>query len=379
MDQIAARSSMLLVSEPSLGEDEKAALVDVIDGNWITMGGRVQAFEQAFAQQHGAAGAVAVNNCTAGLHLALYALGVGPGDEVLVPSLTFVATANSVIYAGAKPVFVDVESLDMPVMSLADAAAKCTPRTKAVMVMHYAGHVRNPGAWREFAESRGLHLIEDSAHAVGAARGEVFGDAAVFSFFGNKNMTTAEGGMVIARDPEVLSRVRQARSHGMTSTTVQRLSGQVVTYDVPMLGFNYRMDEMCAAIGLVQLAKLGSWNSKRKALAGEYRALIRQLCPRVEMPFADSLVSSHHILPVLLPRSADRQAVVNKLRERGVQTSFHYPPVHRLSYYRDRSFGTRLPHTEEFAARELTLPLHPKMEMWQVEFVLGSLAEALAH
>ncbi len=378
MDQIAARSSMLLVSEPSLGEDEKAALVDVIDGNWITMGGRVQAFEQAFAQQHGAAGAVAVNNCTSGLHLALYALGIGPGDEVLVPSLTFVATANSVIYAGAKPVFVDVESLEVPLMSLADAAAKCTDKTKAVMVMHYAGHVMDPDPWHEFAKSRGLLLIEDSAHAVGSARGEVFGDAAVFSFFGNKNMTTAEGGMVIAHDPEVLSRVKQARSHGMTSTTVQRLSGQVVTYDVPMLGFNYRMDELCAAIGLVQLGKLAGWNSKRKALADEYRVMIERLCPQVAMPFAQSRISSHHILPVLLPRGADRQAVVNSLRERGVQTSFHYPPVHRLSYYQDRSPDVRLPHTEEFAARELTLPLHPKMEMWQVEFVVGSLAEALA-
>ncbi len=192
---------MLLVAEPSLGEDEKAALADVIDSGWITMGSRVKAFEREFAEQHRSADAVAVGSCTAGLHLALDALGIGAGDEVLVPALTFVATSNSVLYTGATPVFVDIESFDVPIMSLEDAAAKCTAKTRAVIIMHYAGYIADRDAWRAFADSRGLFLIEDSAHAVGADRTPVYGDAAVFSFYGNKNMTTAEGGMILGARP----------------------------------------------------------------------------------------------------------------------------------------------------------------------------------
>ena len=165
---------MLLVAEPSLGEDEKAALAEVVDSGWITMGDRVRSFERAFADEHHAADAVAVSSCTAGLHLAMQALEIGPGDEVLVPSLTFLATVNSVLYAGATPVFIDVESLDEPLISCADAAAKCTARTKAVVVMHYAGYLADGDVWRDFANTRGLHLIEDAAHAAGLDRPSVF-------------------------------------------------------------------------------------------------------------------------------------------------------------------------------------------------------------
>ena len=369
---------MLLVSEPSLGEDEKAALAEVVDSGWITMGDRVRFFEQAFAEEHRAADAIAVSSCTAGLHLVMQALGIGPGDEVLVPSLTFVATANSVIYAGAAPAFVDIESLDVPLISCADAAAKCTARTKAVVVMHYAGYLVDGAAWREFARARGLHLIEDAAHAAGLDRPGVFGDAAVFSFFGNKNMTTAEGGMVVAGDQEVLDRIRQMRSHGMTSGTLQRLCGRAVTYDVTMLGYNYRMDELRAAVGLVQLRNLRRWNEKRRTLTGAYRRLLGAHCPDVSVPFREPRASSHHILPVLLPKDADRQLVSDRMRDTGIQTSVHYPPVHEFSWYQSRFPLVRLPRTEEFSRRELTLPLHPKLEEWQVDSVARALAEALA-
>jgi len=193
---------VLRVVEANLGEDEKLALAKVVDSGWITMGDQVRAFERAFAEEHGAVDAVAVSSCTAGLHLAMQALEIGPGDEVLVPSLTFVATVNSVLYAGANPVFVDIVSLDEPHMCCADAAAKCTARTKAVVVMHYGGYLLDGDLWHHFARTRGLHLIEDAAHAAGLDRPAGFGHAAVFSFFGNKNMTTGEGGMVFARDLE---------------------------------------------------------------------------------------------------------------------------------------------------------------------------------
>ncbi len=371
------RDTMLLVAEPSLGQDEKTALADVIDSGWVTMGTRVQAFEQAFAAMHEVADAVAVSSCTGGLHLVMQALGIGPGDEVLVPALTFVATSNSVLYAGATPVFVDIESLDVPIMSCADAAAKCTPNTKAVIVVHYAGYLADRDAWRDFADQRGLLLIEDSAHAVGADRTSIFGDAAIFSFFGNKNMTTAEGGMVVALDPGVLDRVRQARGHGMTSNTMQRLNGRMITYDVTMLGYNYRMDELRAAIGLTQLKKLGGWNDKRRVLTKTYRALLGKYCPDLSVPFSRPRPSAHHIMPVVLPQDVDRQVVVDRLRDDGIQTTNHYPPIHWFSLYRDKYPAVHLPRTEDFALRELTLPLHPKLETGHVEYIARTLAKAL--
>lgn len=369
---------MLFVSEPSLGKDEKAALAKVIDSGWITMGDRVRAFEQAFAEAHQIADAVAVSSCTTGLHLVMEALGIGPGDDVLVPSLTFVATANSVLYAGATPVFVDIESLDVPLISLADAAAKCTARTKAVVVMHYGGYLADGAAWREFARERGLYLIEDAAHAAGLDRLGIFGDAAVFSFFGNKNMTTAEGGMVAARDDGVLAKIRQLRSHGITSGTVQRLSSHAVTYDVTMLGYNYRMDDLRAAIGLVQLKSLKRWNNRRQALTETYRRLLAKHCPDIVMPFSQSRASACHILPVLLPEGVDRQRIVNRLWGAEIQTSMHYPPIHEFSWYRTRFPSLELPRTEAFCRRELTLPLHPKLTDRDVEFVVHSLAAALS-
>ena len=341
------------------------------------MGSRVRAFELAFAEQHGVADSVAVNSCTAALHLILAGLGVGPGDEVLVPSLTFVATANAVLYVGADPVFVDIESLNTPLMSLADAAAKCTPRTRAVIIMHYAGYFSDRDAWREFAGSRGLLLIEDAAHTVGVEGAGRYGDAAAFSFYGNKNMTTAEGGAVIAKKPEVLERIRQMRGHGMTSGTFQRLTARSPTYDVTMLGYNYRMDELRAAIGLVQLKHLPAWNAKRKALTQEYRRLLGRLCPAVSVPFAAWGTSSHHIMPVVLPKDADRESVVTWMKEAEIQTTIYYPPVHQLSFYQTRSPSVRLPRTEEFAGRQLTLPLHPRMQARHVESVVTALANAL--
>jgi dTDP-4-amino-4,6-dideoxygalactose transaminase len=370
-------SAMLRVAEANLGEDEKSALAEVVDSGWITMGDRVRAFERAFADEHGAADAVAVSSCTAGLHLAMQALGIGPGDEVLVPSLSFVATVNSVLYAGANPVFVDIEALDEPHICCADAAAKCTTRTKAVVVMHYAGYLVDGNIWRNFAQTRGLHLIEDAAHAAGLHRPTGFGDAAAFSFFGNKNITTGEGGMVIARNQDLLDQVRQMRTHGMTSLTLQRLHGRTLTYDVTTLGYNYRMDELRAAIGLVQLGKLKQWNEKRGNLSDSYRRLLGTYCPDLSVPFSTPRASSHHILPVILPAGVARQRVADRMRDAGIQTSVHYPPIHQFSWYRSHFPSVRLPNTEEFCRRELTLPLHPRLEERDVERVVCVLSEAL--
>ena len=368
---------MLLVSEPVLGAEEKAALAAVIESGWVTMGDRVREFEQAFARLHEAEDSIAVGSCTAALHLILHALGIGPGDEVLVPSLTFVATANSVLYVGARPVFVDIESPEVPLMSLDEAEAKCTARTKAVILVHFGGYLADRDAWQAFARRRGLLLIEDAAHAPGLPAVGTFGEAAAFSFYGNKNMTTGEGGAIIAHSRSLRETIRQARSHGMTSGTRQRLDSRSPDYDVTMLGFNFRMDELRAALGLVQLKKLPEWNDIRRRLSLRYRQLIAEHCPSVIVPFADPWLSAHHLMPVLLPAAIDRQTVIDWLRKRGIQTTVHYPPVHRLTFYNDLQPGLHLPRTEEFARRELTLPLHPRMMMSTVEFVVNSLAGAL--
>jgi dTDP-4-amino-4,6-dideoxygalactose transaminase len=375
---------MLLVAEPILGDEEKAALSAVVDCGWITMGERVRDFERAFAAKHGAADAVAVSSCTAALHLIVAGLGIGPGDEVLVPSLTFVATVNSVLYVGATPVFVDIEGLDVPLMSVDDAAAKCTAKTRAVILMHYAGYLADRDIWRDFAAQRGLLLIEDAAHALGADQAGSFGQAAAFSLYGNKNMTTAEGGVVLASSKELLDTIRQMRSHGMTSNTFERLSSGTISYDVTMLGYNYRMDELRAAVGLTQLQHLSSWNTKRKTLTNTYIQLLKARCPNVGLPFLESSLpslcqrtSSHHIMPVILPHGTDRRQLVDRLRAAGIQTTSHYPAAHRFSFYRRRFPSVHLPQTEEFARRQLTLPLHPRMTESQVDAVTTALADVL--
>jgi dTDP-4-amino-4,6-dideoxygalactose transaminase len=369
---------MLFVAEPVLGTEEKDALAAVIDSGWVTMGDRVREFEQAFARLHEVDDSIAVNSCTAALHLILHALGVGPGDEVLLPSLTFVASANSVLYVGARPVFVDIESAKVPLMSLEEAEAKCTARTKAVILVHFGGYLADRDAWQSFARRRGLLLIEDAAHAPGLAEVGTFGEAAAFSFYGNKNMTTAEGGAIIARDPSLRHTIRRARAHGMTSGTRERLDSRTPDYDVTMLGFNYRMDELRAALGLSQLKKLTAWNDIRRRLSLRYRQLIGEHCPSVTVPFAPAWLSAHHLLPVVLPTEVSRQTVIDALRSQGIQTTVHYPPVHRLTYYSDLCPNCSLPRTEDFSQRELTLPLHPRMMPATVDLIVNSLAAALS-
>ncbi len=368
---------MIALTNPILGEEEKQALAAVIDSGWLTMGERVKAFESEFAKMHGVEDAVAVSSCTAALHLSLVALGIGPGDEVLVPALTFVATVNVVLYVGATPVFVDIESLDCPHLSFADAKAKITSRTKAVIVMHYAGCPVDLAEWRAFADASGLVLVEDAAHAPGVEMVGRVSDAAAFSFFANKNMTTAEGGMATARDASVLKRIRTMRSHAMTTGTLERHSGHAYSYDVTMLGYNYRIDEMRAAIGLCQLTHLAEWNAMRRKLTTMYRDLLAENCPEVIVPFGRNAITSAHILPAVLPETADRFQIMADLRAVGIQTSIHYPPVHLFSYYRRHFPGVELHKAESFCARVISLPLFPELSESDLKRVVRELAKCM--
>ncbi len=368
--------SALEVDEELLDE-ARAALAS----GWWSAGPRVEAFESAFAEFVGAPHAVACSNGTAALHLALLASGVGPGDEVVMPSLTFVASANATRLVGAKPVFCDIvgpEELNLDPASLERAM---TGRTKAVVVVHYAGFACDMDAVREIAARRGVPVIEDAAHAPGASwRGAAcgtLGELGCFSFFANKNLPIGEGGMVVTRDAESAARLRLLRSHGMSRMTWDRHRGHASTYDVTTPGLNYRLDEVRAALGLVQLRRLPGENAARAAIVARYREALAA-DSGVAFPFAGGdapRVSSHHLAVVLVPAPA-RDALRAHLGQAGIQTSVHYPPIHTFSAYRDDSVS--LPRTDAVAARLLTLPLFGHMTAEQTDAVVEALRAGLS-
>ena len=372
------REAMIELGAPVLGEAEKQALLEVIDDRWLTMGDRVRRFERSFADLHQVDDAVAVSSATAALQLILAAFDIGAGDEVLVPSMSFVATAAVVVHAGATPVFVDIEAADRPHLSLHDAKRRITPRTRAIMVMHYGGYLVDLPAWRQLADEHGLLLFEDAAHVAGltGATGTL-SDAAAFSFFTNKNMTTAEGGMVVAADEARRQRVRLMRAHGMTASTLDRKHGRTVGYDVVECGYNFRMDELRAALGLVQIERLPAWNRTRVELMARYRARLSDQAPEIVVPFDPGHPTSGHIMPTVLPDGVERPALIASMRDAGVQTSVHYPAIHEFDYYRGRFDGWVLPHTERFSRLELTLPLHPVLSPADVDYVVATLCESL--
>jgi dTDP-4-amino-4,6-dideoxygalactose transaminase len=309
--------------------------------------------------------------------LCLAAFDLGPGDEVLVPALTFAATVNAVLYTGASPVFVDIEAIDRPHMCIEDAERRRTPAARAVIIMNYGGYVLDFYSWRAFADKHGLKLIEDAAHSPAVGLTGQISDAAAFSFFSNKNMTTAEGGMVVAREPSAADRIRRMRSHGMTTGTLDRYKGHAYSYDVTALGYNYRMDELRAAVGKVQLKKVKEWNARRRRLSDLYRRLIKDMIPELKIPFDENHPTAAHLMPAILPERVHRQKVMTHLRNNGVQTSIHYPPVHRFTYYRKRFPDVHVPKTESFAGRELTLPLHPNLKEKDVRYVVDCLRHVI--
>jgi dTDP-4-amino-4,6-dideoxygalactose transaminase len=371
------------LADIDVGPEEEAAVLDVLRRRWLSMGEVTAAFEDDFAHLTGANHALAVTNCTAALHLAGLALGWGPGDEVIAPSLTFVATANAVRYTGATPVFADITGEHDFSLSAEDVAARVTPRTRAIIVVHYAGHAANMPAILATAEQYGLDVIEDVAHAPGAtldgrALG-TWGRIGCFSFFANKNMTTGEGGMMTTDDDGLAARLRLLRSHGMTSLTWDRHKGHAWSYDVVAPGYNYRIDELRSAIGRVQLGRLEAANKRRRSLDAIYRELLPAAVPALGVPYAETRgIPSCHLRPILLPEGADRRRFMDEMKGRGIQTSIHYPPVHRFSYYRQEQNGASLPLTDVVGAREVTLPLYPAMTPADVESVVAAAAEALA-
>ena len=350
-------------------DDDLAAVTATYRSGWLSMGPRTEEFEARFAAYTGARHAFAVTNGTAALHLACLAAGIGPDDEVICPSMTFVASANAIRYCGATVVFADIAGLAEPWLSAERVEAAITPRTKAIMAVDYGGHAGELGALARIAEEHGLVLLEDAAHAAGSRLdGRHLGTLSLvgaFSFFSNKNLAVGEGGAVVTDDDELAARMRLLRSHGMTTLTWDRHRGHAAGYDVVALGFNYRIDEPRAALATARLAALDAETARRRELDARYRELL----PAAVKPTAPP---AHHIFTAVVD---DRDAVRAALRERGIQTSLHYPPAHRFAIYADGA--PELPLTDAYAARAITLPLFATMTDAQQDLVVEALAQAL--
>jgi dTDP-4-amino-4,6-dideoxygalactose transaminase len=371
------------LSDVATDDELVRAVADTVASGWWSMGPRVAEFEEAFGELTGSRHALAVANGTAALHLALLAVDCGPGDEVLVPSLNFVAAANTIVHTGATPVFVDIVGDDDLNMDPADVEAAIGPRTKAIVVLHYGGYASDLDALGRIAEKHGVVLVEDAAHAPGGSwNGQkcgTFGAIGCFSFFSNKNLPVGEGGMVVTDDDELKERLRLLRSHGMTTLTWDRHRGHAHSYDVVTQGYNYRLDEVRAALGLVQLRRLPAENAGRGEISKRYRERLHGTAG-ITMPFPDPEAqerSSHHLAVVLLPEGVDRVAVRERLTERRIQTSVHYPPIHQFSAYDELGGRRALPNTDAVADRLLTLPLYAALTDEQVDTVVTELVAAV--
>lgn len=364
-------------------ESERQAVGDVLRSGWLSMGARVAAFERALSKRLGGAHAIMVNSGTAALHLALVGLGVGRGAEVVVPAMTFVATANVARQCGARVLVADIVAPEEPTIDPEHCASLVTERTRAVMPVHYAGFsCRMLELFQIALEHERLSLVEDAAHALGGEGGNAqplgaMGDAGAFSFFSNKNLAVGEGGAVVTHDPELADRLTRLRSHGMTSTSYARHHRGSSNYDVREPGFNYRPTEISAALGLAQNDKFDDMQARRAAL---YDMYCERLDPveAVTIPFRGRPVEgrpAYHIFPVLLPDTETRDRAGDNLRAADVQTSHHYQPLHHLTAYRNAM--TVLPRAEDYARRELTLPFHPRMSDADVDYVTEALIRAL--
>jgi dTDP-4-amino-4,6-dideoxygalactose transaminase len=370
----------------NIGADEIEEVVATLESGWLTTGPRVRRFEAAFAAYTGAPHAVAVNSCTAALHLSLLASGVGPGHEVLTTPLTFCATANVVVHTGATPVFADIDPVTWNLDPSA-AAERVGPATRVVIAVDYAGRPADLESLERLARTRGLALIEDAAHCVeGAIGGRKVGsiaDFTCFSFYATKNLSTGEGGMVTVRDDAAAAFMRTASLHGMSRDAWARYApGGSPHYDVAMPGFKYNMMDLQAAIGLRQLLRIGAMHARRIAICARYDEgladlpLVRPAAP------APGTVHARHLYPVLVDASrcgVSRDALQQRLRDAGVETSIHFRAVHLHSYYRDR-FGLRrgmFPHAEAVSDTTLSLPLSPAMPDDDVDRVIEALHDCI--
>ncbi len=381
------RSEHLPFARPSINEQDIAAVTQVLRSGWITTGRRTVEFEQCFAESVGAAGAVAVSSATAGMHLVLTALGIGPGDEVITPSLTWVSTANLIVLSGATPVFADVDRNTLMVTEQS-VRERMTTRTRAIVPVHFAGAALDLQPLRRLAAGRNIQLVEDAAHAMGTAyMGTPVGGTgtAIFSFHPIKNMTTGEGGMICSDDSVLLDRLRRLRFHGLGVDAYDRhTQGRRPQAEVIEPGFKYNLTDVSAALGLEQLKRVDAFNRRRRALAALYRERLAEI-PAI-LPLADPVypfVHSWHLFVVRLDIrniGMDRDRFMAELARRNIGTGLHFRAVHRQKYYRQTMGASPgdLPETEWNSDRICSLPLFPDMIADDVEDVVAAIREVLS-
>ncbi len=360
---------------------EKEAVIKTLDSKWISIGPNCEKFEKLFSKKLNVKYSLSTTSCTASLHMALSVLDINPGDEVLVPSLTFAATVNVIKYIGAKPVFCDIVSHSDLTIDPNDIKKKITNKTKAIIVMHYAGFPCQMESIASIAKDNNLFIIEDAAHApLSEYKGKklgTFGDIGAFSFFSNKNISTGEGGMVITNNKKINDKLRLIRSHGMTTLSYERSKGHATKYDIQSLGYNYRMDDIRASIGIIQLNKLKKDLNKRIKIRNMYIKGLKNI-PGLIIPFCnnDNYVSNY-IFPVVLDSSDGvyRDYIRNKLHQKGIQTSVHYPAVHRFSIYKNDYLD--LPNTDYVSNNEITLPMYSSLKKEEISYIVKSLIQIL--
>lgn len=360
---------------------EAQAAYDTIQSGWISTGPKCEELEKMFVDMFHVNYAVSTSNCTDALHLCCLVSGVKPGDEVICPSLTFAASANCIRYAGATPVFCDIVGPEHINIDPKEIEKKITDKTKAILVVHMAGFPCKIDEIMAIAKKHNLKVIEDACHGpLSEYKGKklgTIGDCAAFSFFSNKNISTGEGGMFISNNKEMADKARLLRSHGMTTMSYQRAGGHATAYDIVELGYNFRLDDIHAAIAIEQLKKLPSDLEQRIAVRKRYIELLSKV-ENVVVPFADNTeFTSNYIMPIVITKGTveDRDAIRNKIHEAGVQTSVHYPAIHRFSIYKD--YGAVLPQTEYVTDHEITLPMYAALSMEDVEYIVNVVDKAI--
>ena len=371
----------LPLTEIEISEEDVEAVMECLRSGWLTMGPRTQAFEADFATYIGAEHAIAVSSGTAALHLSMLAAGIGPGDEVIVPALSFVATAAAVRYTGATPILCDIVGPEDFNLHVDEIPLRITPRTRAVVAVHLLGYPAAVEALRTICADNGLQLIEDAAQAVGAVTDNgskvgTVGELGCFSFFSKKQLCVGEGGMVVTASDALAAKVRSLRSHAMTSVSWDRHRGHSESYDIDDFGFNYRMDEPRAALGRSRLPRLSADIDNRRASVREYRRLLEG-AEGIAIPWSDDAVtaSSHFGFPILLADRATRDAFRSEMSQRGIQTTW-YPAIPSLTEY--RLPDDECPRARLVADRHCVLPLSSHMSNDSIRVVAEAAASVAA-
>jgi dTDP-4-amino-4,6-dideoxygalactose transaminase len=365
----------------NFGEEEIQAVTDTIRSKWISTGPKCEELEKQFVDMFNVGYAVSISNCTDALHLACILCDIKGGDEVLCPSLTFAASVNCIKYVGAEPVFCDIVSPEHINIDPIDIEKKITPKTKAIIVVHMAGFPAKMNEIMTIARKYNLKVIEDACHGpLSEYRGKklgTIGDVGCFSFFSNKNISTGEGGMLITNNEDMAKKARLLRSHGMTTMSYQRASGHATSYDIVDLGYNFRMDDIRASIGIVQMKKLKGDLEKRLLVRQRYVERLSKV-KGIIVPFTESTeFVSNYIMPIVLKDSTfgKRDKVREKLHAAGIQTSVHYPAIHKFSIY--KGYKALLPQTEYVTDNEITLPMYASLTDEEIDYIVRTLKKII--